>query len=344
MSLRIRDLKSKNALFAWFIALISALTLTIIIWLMGLNLKHFTDTFLPPQGAWWYPWQLPLRDTTGMAVVWILYLANQIIIWGLIQWAQKNLVDQKTRPSENLTKFNFIVFGVVLLFTLLHLAQTQIWFDGLAKDAPILTSQGSVIIMLAIILIIENPRRGLIFGKVAGRPFSPQVIAWFRHNHMYIISWALVYTFWFHPMSTDPQLLSGFFYMFLLFTQMSLAYTWIHVDRRWIIALEGFVAIHGTIVAFYNTQLFGSADMWPMFFSGFAFMFIFTSIYTLKASKWFYIISSIFYTGYLIWLYAPFGYGRSLSNLLRMEMLWIPIILYGLAVLFAALVYIKVRK
>ena len=344
MSPRAEDLNTKSALFAWFVAVISALMLSAIIWLMGPNLKRFTDTFLPYQGAWWYPWQLPVRDATGMAIVWILYLANQFAIWGLIHWAQRNLVNQKTRPSENLTMFNLAAFSITLLFTILHLAQTHIWFDGLAKDTPILTSQGSVIIMLAIILVIENPRRGLILGKIAGKPFTPQVSAWFRHNHMYIISWALVYTFWFHPMATDPQLITGFFYMFLLFTQMSLAYTWIHTDRRWIIALEGFVAIHGAIVAFYNTSFFGSADMWPMFFSGFAFMFIFTYLYTLKASKLFYIVVSFMYAGSLIWLYAPFGYGRNLTNLLRLEMLWIPLILYGLAVIFAALVYIKVRK
>lgn len=332
--------KPNSALYAWVGAVTFALVFTAVIWLMGPNLERFTETFLPPQGAWWYPWQLPTRDSAGMAIVWGLYLANQFAVWGLIRWAQHNLIEQKTRPTEALTRYNLAAFGIVTLFSLLHLVQTHIWFDGLAKDVPILTSQGSVIIMLAIVLIIENPRRGLILGKRAGRPFTTQVSAWFRHNHMYVISWALIYTFWFHPMATDPQLLTGFFYMFLLFAQMCLAYTWIHIDRRWIITLEAFVAIHGTIVAFYNTQDFGSTNIWPMFFTGFAFMFVFTYIYALKAPRWAYGVLAAGYLAFLGWLYAPFGYGRSLENLTRLEMLWIPIILYGLAALFAAFIWL----
>jgi hypothetical protein len=41
---------------------------------------------------------------------------------------------------------------------------------------------------------------------------------------------------------------------------------------------------------------------------------------------------------------APFGFGRSILNLERLEFLWIPIILYGLATLFAVLAYLKIRK
>ena len=77
-------------------------------------------------------------------------------------------------------------------------------------------------------------------------------------------------------MATDPQPLSGFFNMFLPFTQMSLAYTWVHVDKRWVVLLESFVAIHAVFVAAYNTIFFVGPDMWPMFFSGFSFMFFFT--------------------------------------------------------------------
>ena len=46
------------------------------------------------------------------------------------------------------------------------------------------------------------------------------------------------------------------------------------------------------------------------------------------------------------WLYLPlpWGFGRNITNLVRLEFLWIPIILYGLATLFAALTYFKIRK
>jgi hypothetical protein len=147
-------------------------------------------------------------------------------------------------------------------------------------------------------------------------------------------------------MATDPQLLSGFFYMFLLFTQMIIAYTSLHLDKRWIVLLEVYVAIHAVIVALWNNQFFGGADMWPMFFTGFAFMFVFTYMYAFKVSKKIYGFVTALYFAFIAWLFlpSPFGFGRNLANLMRLEFLWIPIILYGLATLFALLAYLKIRK
>ncbi|MFC1897201.1 hypothetical protein ACFLX8_01325 [Chloroflexota bacterium] len=220
------------------------------------------------------------------------------------------------------------------------------WFDGLAQDVPIFTSQYSVIIMLAVIIILENPRRGIFLGHKAGKPFTAQVGSFFRRIHKYVFAWGLVYTFWFHPMSTDPQLLSGFFYMFLLFTQVILAWTWVHFNRGWIILLESFVAIHALIVAIFNTSFFSSPDMWPMFFSGFTLMFVFTYFYAFKVKKSIYWIVTILYIAFLIWLYlpVPIGYGRSIVILMRLEFLWIPIILHALAWVFAGLAFLKIRK
>jgi hypothetical protein len=201
-------------------------------------------------------------------------------------------------------------------------------------------------VLLSIVLIIENQRRGLFLGRKSGKPFTSNVAAFFRSSHKYIFAWALIYTFWFHPMATDPQLLSGFFYMFLLFTQLMLAWTPLHLDRRWIVLLESYVAIHALIVAAWNTSFFGGADMWPMFFSGFAFMFVFTYMYAFKASRKIYGLVTTVYAAFIAWLYlpVPFGLGRSIINLMRVEFLWIPIILYGLAALFALLAYLRIRK
>jgi len=83
-----------------------------------------------------------------------------------------------------------------------------------------------------------------------------------------------------------------------------------------------------------------------MFFTGFAFMFVFTYIYAFKVSKKLYYLVTTIYAAFLAWLYlpAPLGFGRNITNLTRVEFVWIPIILYGLAALFAALAYIKIRK
>jgi hypothetical protein len=338
--------KSKKAVYVWICGIIFSILFTLLIWLLGPNLNHFVQTFLPFQGGFWYYWKLPTRNFWTMAIVWSFYLANQFLIWGAIYWAQKNLNKEKLNPTYQLTKYNLVVIAIMVPFILLHLIQTQIWFDALAQDTPILTSMGSVIILLSMVLIMQNPVSGIFLGKKAGKPYTSLVVNFFRHNHMYIFSWALIYTFWFHPMATDPQLISGFFYMFLLFTQMSLAYTRIHLDQRWIVTLQSWVAIHAVFVAFFNTQYFGSADMWPMFFTGFAFMFIFTYMYALKLKKQVIWLITALYIVFLIWLYlpVPYGFGRDSSFLFRLEFLWIPLILYGLSALFAFIVFLWVRR
>ena len=153
---------------------------------------------------------------------------------------------------------------------------------------------------------------------------------------------ALVYTFWFHPLAVDPQLLSGFIYMFFLFTQMSLAWTWVHLEVRWIIFLESYVAIHALIVAIYNTLQHGSPEMWPMFFAGFAFMFVFTHQYGLRLDRKIRMLIIGIYLLFVSWLYlpGPFGFGRELGYLTRLEVLWIPIILYILSLVFGGGIYL----
>jgi hypothetical protein len=314
-----------------------------IIWVLGPNLGSFIDTLLPDQGAAWYYWKLPVRDATSMMVVWALYLAHQFSVWGAIHWARKNLSGKP--PSEALNRYNVATFAINALFVVLHLAETQLLFDGLAQDVPIWTSQGSVIIMLVVVIVIESRRRGFVLGRRLERPFTAGVVQFFRWNHMYVFAWALVYTFWFHPMAVDPQLLSGFLYMFFLFTQMSLAWTRVHLEARGIVFLESYVALHALIVAVYNTLQHGSPDIWPMFFAGFAFMFVFTQIYGLRISRRTRLTITGAYILFVAWLYlpGPIGLGRELAYLTRMEVLWIPMILYLLALVFGGGVYLFKR-
>ncbi|TXT53938.1 MAG: conserved membrane protein of unknown function [Candidatus Thorarchaeota archaeon] len=333
----------QKALYAWIGGLIFALGFTILIWLLGPLLEVYPH--LPDQGATWYYWQLPARDDVLMLVTWVFYLSHQFAIWGAIYWAQKNLKEFRATPTRDLTKYNYMAIIINVVFIVLHLVQTHLWYDGLAQDVPIWTSQGSVIVMLSVILIIENPRRGFFLGKKAGKPMTARVVGFFRRTHTYIFAWALVYTFWFHPMDSDPQLLTGFFYMFLLFTQISLAYTTVHVDKRWIVLLEYNVAFHGAVVAVFNTAFFNSAEMWPMFFSGFTFMFVFTYMYAFDVRREIRWLVMVLYFAFLAWLYLPlpFGFGRDPMKLMMLEFLWIPIVLYGLSIVLAALAFLYLR-
>jgi hypothetical protein len=339
--------ESRSAYYAWAGGLIFTVVFTYLIWAIGPLLDRFYP--LPPdQGADWYFWQLEIREFWTMFIVWSFYLAHQFALWGVIWWGRKNLNHLRTNPTTGLTRYNYAAIIINLFFIVLHLVQTHIWFDGLAQDVPIWTSQGSVIVMLAFILIIENPSRGLFLGRKLGKPMTARVSGFFRRNHSYIIAWAIVYTFWFHPMAYDPQLTTGFFYMFLLFTQISLAYTVVHFNKGWIVFLESLVGIHAFFVATFTASQ-AATGIWVMFTTGFAFMFVFTYMFAFKVRreiKW-----GVFagYTAALVWIYLPSefgGYGRALTNLLRLEFLWIPIILYLLAIVFAGLgyVYLKVKE
>jgi hypothetical protein len=339
---------SRRVYYAWAGGLVFTVVFTIAIWLFGPFLDPVLGTLLPDQGAEWYYWKLPAREFMTMLIVWTFYLAHQFSMWGAIFWAKKNLDHLRTKPTTGLTRYNWAAIIINVFFIGLHLVQTHIWFDGLAQDVPIWTSQGSVIVMLVIILIIENPRRGVFLGKKLGKPMTAGVSGFFRRNHPYIISWAIVYTFWFHPMAYDPQLISGFFYMFLLFTQISLAYTVVHFKKGWIVLLESFVGIHAFIVA-TTTASQAATGVWVMFSTGFAFMFAFAYIFIFdvrKEVKWGVIAA---YIAALAWIYLPTqygGYGRDISRLFMLEPLWIPIILYLLAIIFAAIVfgYLRIRK
>ena len=335
---------SLRASQAWIVASLFSIAFIVVIWMLGPNLESFLSTLLPDKGAAWYYWKLPERRARSMLIVWALYLAHQFSVWGAIYWAKNNLSGKP--PAQTLTKYNVATFAINAVFIVLHLVETQLLFDGLAQDVPIWTSQGSVIIMLVVVLIIENRRRGLILGRRIDRPLTVGVTRFFRENHMYVFAWALVYTFWFHPMAVDPQLLSGFIYMFFLFTQMSLAWTWIHLEAKWIVFLESYVAIHAMMVAIYNTLQHGSPAMWPMFFAGFAFMFVFTYQFALKTSRTLRMTVIGAYLLFVSWLYLPepLGLGRELAYLTRLEVLWIPIILYLLALVFGGGVYLFKRE
>ena len=250
-----------------------SIAFTLLIWWAGRFLD--TSSFLPDQGASWYFWKLPSPSFWTRFTAWGFYLAHQLSFWAVIYLAQKN----KTKFSTKMNKFGWWALGVNAFFIVLHFIQTHIWYDGLAQDVSIWSSQISVIIMLVLILLMENRRRGLFWGKKI--PFSKAIIDLVRKYHGYYIAWAIVYTFWYHPMETTAGHLMGFVYMFFLMLQGSLLYTRAHINPWWTTFLEFFVALHGMVVAILQGN-----GMWQMFFFGFFGIFVLTQQHGLKLPKW----------------------------------------------------------
>lgn len=250
-----------------------SLVFTAVIWWAGQYLDR--STFLPDAGADWYFWKLPVPTLWTRLTAWGFYLAHQVTIWVLIYLAQKNTKTYTT----GLRRLNVLALAANAFFILLHFVQTHIWYDGLAQDVSIWSSQISVIILLVWTLLMENKRRGLFFGKKA--PISKQVVDFARRYHGYYFAWATIYTFWYHPMENTPGHLIGFFYMFLLLLQGSLFFTRIHNNRIWTAVMEVTVLIHGTLVA-----VFQGNNLWQMFFFGFAGIFVITQMHGLGLPKW----------------------------------------------------------
>lgn len=259
--------KKENKIF--IISLVVALGLSLLIRLADPLLDRFTH--LPDQGPTWYYWKLPQPENLARITAWLGYGLQQLFTWLFVRAVMKSL-QEKRKASLRLSLLGLLGS---LFFIVLHFMQTHLFYDGLAQDVPIFTSQDSVIGMLIVILIMAIPARGLFFGKKI--PVKQRVIEFIRNYHGYFITWALVYTFWFHPMDGDWILVIGFFYMFLLFIQVGLAATSLHFNLAWITVLEAFVAVHATVVAVLSGQA-----IWPMFLFGFLGVLIITQIYGLK--------------------------------------------------------------
>jgi hypothetical protein len=161
----------------------------------------------------------------------------------------------------------------------LHIIQTQIWYDGLAQHVSIWSALASVAVMLIWVLLMETPRRGLFFGKKV--PFSKNLMYAAKKYHGYYFSWAIIYTFWYHPTEATLGHLMGFSYIFVLLLQGSLFFTRFHINRKWTLFLEMWVIVHGTLVALESAN----SEMWAMFFFGFSGIFIITQMHGFNFSK-----------------------------------------------------------
>jgi hypothetical protein len=197
-----------------------------------------------------------------------------VSIWFLIYHAQH----ARPRYIFGLHSFNVWAIGINALFIILHILQTKFFYDGLAQDVHEATSMMSVVVMLFMILIMENRRRGLLFGKSISS--MNMVGDTLRRYHGYYFSWAIIYTFWYHPVEMTAGHIAGFAYMFLLLLQSSLFFTRYHTNRWWTMSLEVAFVVHGALVAAYVMNP-GDHQFWSMFLFGGMAIFVITQLHGL---------------------------------------------------------------
>lgn len=315
--------QAKGSTVTLWVGVVFSFLFTAVIWAAAPFLPKID--FLPDTGAAWYYWQLPHPTIWTRASVWTLYVAHQVTIWGLIYYAQK----QRPKYSQGLHNFNVWSLAANAIFSVLHLLQTHITYDGLAQDVSIYSSQGSVIILLVLVLLMENQRRGLFFGKKVG--FLKEAAQVTRRYHGYIFAWGVIYTFWYHPMETTGGHLIGFVYTFFLMLQGSLMFTRAHLNRYWTTFNELMVLFHGALVAYI------AGGNWPMFLFGFATIFVVTQMHGLGWKAWVRWGFLLAYVAGLTAVYSDWGWGR-LHEVTR-----IPVVEYGLIFVFALIIWLGIR-
>lgn len=310
-----------------FAAILASVAFTAIIAFTAANLSGFQIVGRTVPFA--YPWRLTEPDAAARLTAWAGYLLHNLLAWAIIFLAQR----EKPKFERGLRWFNWAMIATNLVFIILHIVQTQLFYDGLAQYVPEVTSQGSVVLMLVIIIIFETPRRGLIFGKKF--KFKEGFLQVARKYHGYFFAWATIYTFWYHPAEGTWGHLLGFLYMFMLLAQGALIFNRAHLNRWWTLLLEVFVLVHGTVVA-----LLQGTNMWAMFAFGFGAMFILTQMYGVGLETW---VKRGLAVGFLILALAYYALAGNIARI--NEIIRIPLIdylvifvLYGLYLLISWIV------
>jgi hypothetical protein len=142
-----------------------SLAFSALIWWAGERLAAVPH--LPDTGPAWYYWKLPEPTFWSRATAWGFYLLHQLTIWGLIYYAQRS----RPRYTTGLHKFNIAALAASAFFISLHFVQTHLWYDGLAQDVSVFSSQGSVIVLLVWVVLAEkcHPCRDQALGP--NKPF-----------------------------------------------------------------------------------------------------------------------------------------------------------------------------
>jgi len=316
----------------FLISVITAILLTLLIIFMPNSINnYYNNPEIYDTGFSYYMWKFRPIDRQSIA---------RITAWSffLIQFTGNLLLLAKLKADQGNKENGFSVFNVYLLiynalFIVIHYLHTWIWYDALAQDTPVWSSQGSVIVMLVLILIMENNRRGLFFGKKV--PFPKESSRWIMKNHGIFIVLATVFTFWYHPMEFTIPHMFGFLYMYLLFIQMAFARTKYHNNKYFKIILEVTVLFHGTAVALGT----GNAP-WAMFLFGFAAIFFITQIYGLGLNKKVIIGSQIAFLILILLVYSGVFTDYTIVDI--NEVFRIPFIEYGLVFLFVFVIYLPI--
>ncbi|KAI9498463.1 hypothetical protein BDB00DRAFT_800386 [Zychaea mexicana] len=241
-----------------------------------------------------YAWRLVDSTSLGRLSAWIGYLVHQLGQWLILAKVQQQQKKSKEncdgRKDAKGIKWSNDTFytwnwqmvylnGSMMLYKLL---QTHTTYDGLAVDVSEGTAQGSVIAVLVVALLLAIPSRGIAFGKgkkIQSLSFK-ETLDFVKKYHGYVMSFGTVYNFHYHPAEGTMGHLGGFFYQCLLLWQSASFYHQSHRNKYWVLLLETWVFIHGTV-----TAIIQPGTNWQIFSYGFAIVFLVNQVYDTPIPK-----------------------------------------------------------
>lgn len=295
---------------------------------LGVWLTRF-ELAVPPADdvGFFYEWKLAAPTFWSRATIWIGFALHQLLVWFTIWYAREHY----DKYSDHLRPVNYWALAINGLFVVLHYLQTAFFYDGIAQDIPSWTAQFAVIMMLFVILAMENRRRGLFFGRKLH--FRKEFYRWMREYHGYAFSFAVIYTFWFHPMVPTWGHLLGFAHVILVMVQGSLMFTRAHLNNRWKFLLEILVLPHAALVALNQGN-----NLVYMFLFGFLTMFIVTQMHGLGLKRG---VRMLFYGGFLLSVLITYTLVREPFQI--NEVIRIPLIEYGMVFVMYGLWWLFAR-
>ncbi|KAG2203367.1 hypothetical protein INT47_010065 [Mucor saturninus] len=223
-----------------------------------------------------YPWRTISPSTVGRYIAWFAYAVHQLGQWYILARVQ---LSKEAKWSQEYRWWNWhMVYlnGGMLVFKLVH---GHVFYDGLAMDVPEGIAQASVILILVIAIIMAIPLRGIIFGR-GKKPRSDRVIQFIRKYHGYVMSFGTVVNFHYHPVEGTMGHCFGFIYQCLLIWQSTTFLHKTHANKSWVLLLETWVFIHGTLTAIIQPGI-----GWQIFSYGFMILFLVNQIFQTRASE-----------------------------------------------------------
>ena len=355
---------SDNALYVLF-----SLTLVflLVVHLASPRLKRAFPPLPIWRGAFWYRWRsLPSKKAlafspfTGIIFphkliiraksAWLCFLLHLLFMTSMVAWSQYQHSSRETHNcphpapphwcgwTSQLEPTHYVTILGSIIFIVLRLVQTHMWYDGLALDVPEASAMVATIVASCVALFMQQTERGLVFGQSINTETSLALTNIARRFHGYVFTTSLVFTFWYHPTEGGIMHSSGFLLLILFLIQGSLMYTVTHLGVVWRNLLEFTVLPHSLLIEWTRSR--PKNESWKMFLSGYLLTFLITHIHAFEIPN---SIKICIFCAFIILLY--FLFSRNLragwSTTVSIPIIYLVCVIFFYSMLYLPYVVIK---